>query len=52
MGVILVVLLLALLFAGAGFAAHMLWIVAAVIAVFWLIGFAFNGGGTTRWYRW
>jgi hypothetical protein len=55
MGLILVVLLLALLLGGVGFAAHFLWIVAAVVLVFWLAGFAMSGGraeGRRGWYRW
>jgi hypothetical protein len=52
MGVILAVLLLALIFAGAGFAVHLLWIVAVVLAVVWLAGFLFRGADSARWYRW
>jgi hypothetical protein len=57
MGLILLVLLLALLFVGLGFAVHLLWIIAAVLFIFWLIGFAIGRGetaGTARrgWYRW
>ncbi len=37
-------LLLAVLFAGVGFAVHLLWIVAVVFFVFWLAGFAFARG--------
>ena len=56
-GLILLVLLLALLLGGLGFAAHLLWIIAAIVFVFWLIGFALArgetaGGGRRRWYRW
>jgi hypothetical protein len=49
MGLVLVLLLLALLMFGVGFAAHALWIVAAVVLVVWLVGFAFRGG-SGRWY--
>ncbi len=53
MGVILLVLLLALLFGGLGFAIHALWIVAVVVLIAWLLGFVVRGGGSgTRWYRW
>jgi hypothetical protein len=57
MGVILLVLLLALVLGGAGFALHALWIVAAVVLVLWLLGFVMRsaagaGGGRGRWYRW
>ena len=37
------VLLLALLFLGLGFTLHFLWIIAAIVFVFWLAGFAFRG---------
>jgi len=52
MGIVLLVLLLALIFGGLGFAVHALWIIAAVILVAWLIGFAMRSGETARWYRW
>ncbi len=39
-----VFLLLALVFAGFGFAVHLLWIVAVISFVFWLAGFAFARG--------
>lgn len=53
MGLLLLVLLLAILFAGFGFAIHFLWIIAAVVLVFWLAGFAFrSGSGGGRWYYW
>jgi hypothetical protein len=52
MGILLLVLLLALFFGGLGFALHALWIVAAVILVAWLIGFALRTGESARWYRW
>ncbi|HLX89949.1 MAG TPA: hypothetical protein VKR22_16000 [Acidimicrobiales bacterium] len=53
MGLILVVLLLALLLGGLGFAVHTLWVVAVVVFLFWLIGFGFGRGetaGRRRWY--
>lgn len=57
MAVILLILLLALLFGGLGFAVHVLWWVALAVLVLWLIGFAVGGatvgGGRRRWYgRW
>ena len=53
MGIILFVLLVALLLGGLGFAIHALWIVAVVLFVAWLLGFALRGGGSgARWYRW
>ena len=39
-----VFLILALVFAGFGFAVHLLWIVAIISFVFWLAGFAFARG--------
>ncbi len=56
MGIILLVLLLALLFGGLGFAIHALWVVAVVVFLAWLIGFGVargtSAGGGARWYRW
>jgi hypothetical protein len=37
-------LLLAVVFVGVGFAAHLLWILAVVFFFFWLAGFAFARG--------
>ena len=55
MGIILLVLLLALILGGLGFAVHILWWIALVVLVIWLIGFVVRvGEGTSRrrWYRW
>lgn len=55
MGIILLVLLLAIILGGLGFAVHVLWWIALAVLVIWLIGFlARVGEGTTRrrWYRW
>jgi hypothetical protein len=55
MGIILLVLLLALILGGLGFAIHVLWWIALVVLVIWLIGFVVRAGeGTSRgrWYRW
>ncbi|PZS21020.1 MAG: hydrophobic protein [Acidimicrobiales bacterium] len=52
MGLILLVLLLAVVFAGLGFAVHLLWIIAAIIFVAWLVGFGLRMGEGHRWYRW
>ena len=51
MGLVILVLLLALLFGGLGFAVHFLWIFAVVLAIAWIAGFAFRSG-EGRWYRW
>ncbi len=42
--VILLAFLIVLLFAGLGFALHFLWIVAAILLVLWLVGFAVGRG--------
>ncbi|MGW1755861.1 hydrophobic protein [Streptomyces mirabilis] len=53
---LLLVLLLALLLFGAGFALKALWIVAVIVLAVWLLGFvmrsAGTGGSRGRWYRW
>jgi hypothetical protein len=53
--IILLVLLLALILGGLGFAIHILWWIALVVLVLWLLGFLFRtaeGGTRRRWYRW
>jgi hypothetical protein len=53
--IILLAFLLVVLFFGLGFAAHFLWIVAAVVLVLWLVGFAVGRGetaGSHHFYRW
>ena len=50
MGLILLVLLLVLIFAGAGFALHVLWIIAVVLLLIWLLGFLVSGAEHS-WYR-
>lgn len=56
MGVILLVLLVVFVFLGIGFAVHLLWIVAALAFIFWVVGWALGRGesaGRRRWYgRW
>lgn len=52
---ILLILLLVLLFFGLGFTAHVLWFVAAVLFVLWLVGFILGRGensGHHHFYRW
>jgi len=52
---LLLALLLVLIFFGAGFALHILWIVAVILLILWLLGFLFRSGsgtGRVRWYRW
>ena len=50
LALIAVLLLCALLF-GVGFTAHVLWIIAAVVLVVWLIGFVARSADAA-WYRW
>jgi hypothetical protein len=52
MGVILLVLLLALILGGLGFAIHALWWIALVVLAIWLVGFAVRSAEGGRWYRW
>jgi hypothetical protein len=52
---IVLLLLLVLIFAGAGFALHILWIFAVIFALFWIIGVALGRGenaGSHRFFRW
>ncbi|GGV35755.1 MULTISPECIES: hydrophobic protein [Streptomyces] len=53
---ILLVLLLALLLFGAGFAVKILWWIAIAVLVIWLVGFLMRSttasGTRSRWYRW
>ncbi|MGI5193667.1 hydrophobic protein [Streptomyces sp. CA-288835] len=53
---ILLVLLLALILFGAGFAVELLWWIAVAVLVVWLLGFAMRSttptGTRSRWYRW
>lgn len=51
MGLVLLILLLALLFGGLGFAVHALWVVAVVLLALWVLGFLFRGAEGGRWYR-
>ncbi|WP_202125824.1 hydrophobic protein [Actinomadura physcomitrii] len=52
----ILVLLLALILFGIGFTLKVLWIVAAVVLIVWLLGFVARGTGSSgrrgRWYRW
>ena len=50
LAIILAFLLVALLF-GAGFAVNVLWVVAVIALVLWLLGF-FVSGAESRWYHW
>jgi len=45
MGCLLAIfLVLAVVFAGAGFALHLLWVISGVFVICWLAGFAFAKG--------
>ncbi|GAA2250500.1 MULTISPECIES: hydrophobic protein [Kitasatospora] len=52
MVLLIVVLLLAVILAGAGFALHLLWWIALAVFILWLLGFVVAGGERRRWYRW
>ncbi len=52
MGVLLLVLLLALILGGLGFAVHVLWWIALIVLAIWLIGFFVRSAEGSRWYRW
>jgi len=52
---LLVALLVVLIVAGAGFALHVLWILAVILLALWLIGFVMGrgeGAGSHKFYRW
>lgn len=52
---LLLVLLLALLLFGAGFALKALWWIAVIVLLVWLLGFVIRSttnGRRGRWYRW
>ena len=49
MGPLLLVLLLALILGGVGFAVNVLWWVALAVLIVWIAGFLV---GPSRWYRW
>jgi hypothetical protein len=48
---LIAVLLLAAILFGVGFAWNLLWIIAAVVLVVWLIGFIARSADAA-WYRW
>ena len=52
MGAVLLVLLLALVLGGLGFAIHVLWWIALIVLAIWLIGFFVRSAEGSRWYRW
>lgn len=55
MAIILVVLLIAIILGGLGFAIHVLWWIALAVLILWLLGFLFRAaetGGRRGWHRW
>jgi ABC-type transport system involved in cytochrome bd biosynthesis fused ATPase/permease subunit len=48
---VFLLLVLAVAFAGIGFAVHLLWILAAVFFVFWAAGYGFARGQRRAWRR-
>lgn len=52
MTALLVLLLILLLFGGAGFAVHALWYVLVAALIIWAVGFFARSAEGTRWYRW
>lgn len=52
MVLLLVLAILALLAFGAGFVIHWLFIVAAIVALIWLISLFAGGVGRPGWRRW
>jgi xanthine/uracil/vitamin C permease (AzgA family) len=57
MWLIIAVLLLALLLGGLGFASHVLWWIAIIVLVAWVLGFVLRSAESAgrprgRWYRW
>ena len=54
MAILLIALLIVLLLGGLGFALHVLWWVALIALVVWLLGFVFRTGAgpRRRWYHW
>ncbi|MFF7335606.1 hydrophobic protein [Streptomyces sp. NPDC090306] len=52
---LLLVLLLALILFGAGFALKALWWIAVIVLIVWVLGFVIKPSGSGRkgrWYRW
>ena len=52
---VLLALLIVLLVAGLGFTFHVLWILAGVLLVLWVVGFVIGrgeGAGSRHFYNW
>jgi Trk-type K+ transport system membrane component len=57
MPIILIALLIVLILGGLGFVLHLLWWIAIIALVLWLLGFLLRAGegaagSRRRWYRW
>jgi hypothetical protein len=55
--IVVLVLLIAIILGGLGFAVHVLWWIALAVLAIWVLGFLFRAaetGGSRRgrWYRW
>ena len=53
--VVLLALLIVLLVAGLGFTFHLLWILAGILLLLWVVGFAIGRGenaGSRRFFNW
>jgi hypothetical protein len=48
MGLILVLLVIAVILAGVGFAIHILWIIAAIFFIAWLVGLVLGAGRKSK----
>jgi hypothetical protein len=48
MGLILVLLVIALILAGVGFAVHVLWIIAVIFFIAWLVGLVIGTGRKSK----
>ena len=56
MAIILIALLVVLIIGGLGFVIHVLWWVALIALILWLLGFLLRAGESAssrrHWYRW
>lgn len=57
MAALLIALLIVIILFGLGFTLHVLWWIALIALVVWLLGFVFRAGGTAgarrgRWFYW
>ncbi len=57
MAIVLLALLIVLIFFGLGFALHVLWWIAIIALVVWLLGFVLRVGESAgrsrrRWFHW